>query len=173
MARKATDPTAGNQGSQGSQGSQGKGRGGVGLGLGLGMVAFVAAVIVIPAVAALLIVGLAPTIVSWLANQSPNRRNQILTVLAFNLAGTMPYLAKVMKSSRGLDTVMEITGDVFSWLVMYGAAGVAMLILLAAPQAVALVLQMMARDRLKSIARYQDRLIEEWGEAVRGASEAG
>lgn len=148
--------------------NQGKGS----LGLGAAMLGFVAAVIVIPAVAALLIVGLAPTIVSWLANQSPNRKNQVLTVLAFNLAGVMPYLAKVVQSPRGLNLVMEITGDVFSWLVMYGAASAAMLMLLAAPQLAALVLQMMAHDRLKSIATSQARLVDEWGEAVSGQTGA-
>ncbi|MCH8862316.1 MAG: hypothetical protein IID51_07375 [Proteobacteria bacterium] len=158
MARNAAKKTGG-----AAQGS-----GGMGLGLGAGMLGFVTAVIVIPAVAALLIVGLAPTIASWLANQSPNRKNQILTVLAFNLAGILPYLAKVMQSPRGLNLVMEITGDVFSWLVMYGAASAAMIMLLAAPQVAALVLQMMAHDRLKSIATAQARLVDEWGEAVSG-----
>lgn len=141
---------------------------GLGLGLGAGMLGFVAAVILIPAVAALLLVGLAPTIASWLANQSPNRKNQVLTVLAFNLAGIMPYMAKVAGSPRGLNEVMEITSNVFAWLVMYGAAGAAMVMLLAAPQLAALVLQMMAHDRLKSIAASQARLVEEWGEAVSG-----
>lgn len=145
-----------------------QGSGGLGLGLGAGMLGFVTAVIVIPAVAALLIVGLAPTIASWLANQSPNRKSQILTVLAFNLAGILPYLAMVLQSPRGLNLVMEITSDVFSWLVMYGAASAAMLMLLAAPQVAALVLQMMAHDRLKSIATAQARLVDEWGEAVSG-----
>lgn len=162
MAKKAAKTaTASNQG-----------KGAVGLGLGASLLGFVAAVIVIPAVAALLIVGLAPTIVSWLANQSPNRKNQVLTVLAFNLAGTMPYLAKVVQSPRGLNMVMEITGDVFSWLVMYGAASAAMVMLLAAPQLAALVLQMMAHDRLKSIATSQARLVDDWGEAVSGQTEA-
>lgn len=141
---------------------------GAGLGLGVALLGFVAAVILIPAAAMLLLVGLAPTIASWLANQSPNRKNQILTVFAFNLAGIMPYLAKVMYSSRGVNEVIEITTNVFAWLVMYGAVGAAMVMLLAAPQVAALVLQMMAHDRLKSIAASQARLVEEWGEAVSG-----
>ncbi len=141
---------------------------GAGFGLGAALLGFVAAIILIPAAAALLLVGLAPTIASWLANQSPNRKNQILTVFAFNLAGVMPYLAKVVGSSRSLNEVMEITSNVFSWLVMYGAAGAAMVMLLAAPQVAALVLQMMAHDRLKSIAASQAKLVEEWGEAVSG-----
>lgn len=160
MAKKtATEATGSNQG---------KG----GLGLGVAMLGFVAAVIIIPAVAALLMVGLAPTIVSWLANQSPNRKNQVLTVLAFNLAGVMPYLFKVLQSPRGWNAVMDIFGNVFSWLVMYGAASAAMLILLAAPQAAAVVLQMMAHDRLASIATFQARLVDEWGEAVSGQTQA-
>ncbi len=153
--------------------SKAQGKQGAGFGLWLLMGLFVTAVVLVPAVAALLIVGLAPTIVSWLANQSPNRQQQLLTVLAFNLAGVMPYLARVMYSSRGLNTVLEITGDVFSWLVMYGAAAAAMLALLAAPQLAALVLQMMAHDRLKSTANAQAKLIEEWGEGVNGEAEAG
>ncbi len=161
MAKKAAKKVAGAKQGSGGQGSSG-------MGLGAAMLGFVVAVIIIPAVAALLIVGLAPTIVSWLANQSPNRKSQVLTVLAFNLAGTMPYLAKVVQSPRGLNLVMEITGDVFSWLVMYGAASAAMILLLAAPQVAALVLQMMAHDRLKSIATSQARLVDEWGEAVSG-----
>jgi hypothetical protein len=148
------------------------GKQGTGIGLWIAMLTFLAAVFMAPAVAALLIVGLAPTIVSWLANQSPNRRHQLLTVLAFNLAGVMPYLAKVMHSPRGLPLVMEITTDVFSWLVMYGAAGAAMLFLLAAPQVAALVLQMMAHDRLRNIARAQGRLVDEWGEDVSGEAKA-
>lgn len=153
--------------------SKAQGKQGTGLGLWISMGLFVTAVVLVPAVAALLIVGLAPTIVSWLANQSPNRQQQLLTVLAFNLAGVMPYLARVMYSPRGLNTVLEITGDVFSWLVMYGAAAAAMLALLAAPQLAALVLQMMAHDRLKSAANAQAKLIEEWGEGVNGEAEAG
>lgn len=159
MAKKATGRANRRQGRQ---------RKNAGLGLGAGMLAFVAAVIVIPAVAALLIVGLAPTIASWLANRSANRRNQVLTVLTFNLAGIMPYLAKVSHSPRSMGAVKEITGDVFSWLVMFGSAGAAMLLLVAAPQVAALVLQMMAQDRLKSIATAQAKLADEWGEAVSG-----
>lgn len=148
---------------------RGKSSGGVGL--WLGMAAFMASVVMVPAVAALLIVGLAPSIVSWLANQSPNRKNQLLTVLTLNMAGVMPYLARVLHSSRGLDTVMDITGDVFSWLVMYGAASAAMLVLLVAPQIAAMVLQLVAHDRLKSIGTAQAGLIEDWGEAVSGKAD--
>ncbi len=144
------------------------GKQGTGIGLWIAMAIFLAVVLMVPAVAALLIVGLAPTIVSWLANQSPNRQHQLLTVLAFNLAGVMPYLARVVYSPRGLDLVMEITSDVFSWLVMYGAASAAMLILLAAPQAAALALQIMAQERLKSITTAQNKLIDEWGDEVSG-----
>ena len=151
--------------------SKAKASPGAGIGLWLGMAGFFASVILVPAVAALLIVGLAPTIVSWLANQSPNRQNQILTVLAFNLAGVMPYLARVMHSSRGLNTVMEITGDVFSWLVMYGAAAAAMVVLVLAPQIAAIALQIMAHERLRTIGTAQAKLIDEWGEAVSGKIE--
>lgn len=147
-----------------AQGKQGGG------GLWFGLLAFAASVVIVPAVAALLIVGLAPTIVSWLANQSPNRRPQVLTVLVFNLAGILPYLAKVLRSSRGLDTVMDITTNVFSWLVMYGAASAAMVVLLIAPQMAALALQMMAQERMKNVTTAQARLVEDWGEEVAGKS---
>lgn len=149
-----------------------RGKGGSGLGVWVVLAMFVAAVIWIPAVAALLIVGLAPSIVSWLANRSANRQNQLLTVLAFNMAGVAPYLAKVLHSPQGLNMVMEITGNVFSWLVMYGSAAAAMVVLLAAPQAAALVLQLMAQERLKNVARAQQALIDEWGEAVSGKTAA-
>lgn len=145
-------------------------RQGGGSGLWIGLVAFVAAVVLVPAVAALLIVGLAPTIVSWLANTSPNRKSQVTAVLVFNLAGIMPFMGKVMRSPRGLDTVMDITGNVFSWLVMYGAAAAAMLVLLLAPHVAAAMLQMMAHERLKNIATGQARLVDEWGEEVAGKS---
>ena len=148
-----------------------QGKAGASIGLWVGMAAFMAAVVVIPAVAALLIVGLAPSIVSWLANQSPNRQNQLLTVLTLNLAGVMPYLERVLASPRGLNTVLEITGNVFSWLVMYGAAAAAMMILIVAPQLAAMALQLLAHERLRNIAGTQASLVEEWGEGVAGKTD--
>ena len=61
---------------------------------------------------------------------------------------------------------MEVLTDVFSLLLMYGAAGFGWMIFIAIPPVVGAFLTVMAQRRVSQLRRDQKELIEEWGEDV-------
>jgi len=116
-----------------------------------------------PAHLLLIAVGMAPTLATWLSSQKEDHALKLPTILAFNLTGVMPFAVKLWQAGRGFDPLIEMLVRIDTWLIMYGAAGLGMLILWLAPQVAAYTLQVRAVERRRSIERQQRRLAEEWG----------
>lgn len=139
-----------------------------GAALGLYLIGFVSAVFAVPTLVLLLMVGLGPTMVSWLVNQHSHRGAHLLTIFAFNLSGVLPFLVQLWPKGKNFAALIELLTDVFVYLAMYGAAAAALLVLLIAPQLAAAYLQIRARDQLRAIERSQTALVAEWGQEVAG-----
>lgn len=112
-------------------------------------------------------VGMLPTAVAAIADRSATR-SAALCVGGLNFAGTMPYLLAMWFGEHSIAAAMRTLGDVFVLLVMYGSAGMGWLLYLATPPVMATVLQVMAQQKIVSLRNRQRRLVDEWGEDVRG-----
>lgn len=118
---------------------------------------FLSVMFLAPAVLALFAVGLAPSLVSWLADQNRLRSKRVATIFLFNTAGVVPYLATVWQGGRGFGAATAILGDIYTWFTMYGAAGAGMFTLTLAPQITAALHQMRNQNTLKKIERAQKK----------------
>jgi hypothetical protein len=110
-------------------------------------------------------VGMAPTFVGAITQLEPNAY-RVLALGFLNFSGVLPYLLDLWIGGNKLDTALRIIIDPYALLVMYGAAGLAVLVFWAAPQIAATILGMMATRRRNALLKTQDILIKEWGADV-------
>lgn len=115
---------------------------------------------------AMLVVGLLPTFSALLSDQSRYKGTRLRTVFAFNLTGLLPFFVEVYYDGQGLMSAVDQFLNLYFWLVVYGAAGLGSLALLAAPHISAVLMQAMAEDRLDRITKEQSKILGEWGEEV-------
>lgn len=136
--------------------------------LGIYIVVFLVAVTLIPAIVGFAIVGLGPTIVAGLANQHRYRFQHVFTIFSFNMVGMFVFLPEIALRPRNFGPVTDVLSSTYSYLIMYGAAGLGVVVLLAAPQVAAVGLQVTSVERLRRVKAAQENLITEWGKEVSG-----
>lgn len=144
------------------------GRSGSRFGLGIMMIGMV--LLALPT-ALVLFVAMLPTMVAAIADRTATR-NAAMCVGGLNFAGTMPYLLEMWFGDHSLTTAINTLGDVFVLVVIYGSAGMGWLLYLVTPPLVIAVQQGIAQQRIASLRGRQRRLVEEWGEEVRGQPQA-
>jgi hypothetical protein len=139
----------------------------------LGLVVLSGAVLFLSVVAlpvcALLVVGMLPSIVAYIVDQTP-RRTLTLTVGPLNLAGTAPYCLQLW---FGIDTMRALgsfLGNVWVWLVMYLAAALGWLLYLGMPVIVHFLLERAIDRRKARLQQIQKKLRTEWGDEVDAAA---
>ena len=139
----------------------------------LGLVVLSGAVLFLSVVAlpvcVLLVVGMTPSIVAYIVDQTP-RRTLTLTVGPLNLAGTAPYCLQLW---FGIDTMRALSsflGNVWVWLVMYLAAAFGWLLVLGMPVIVHFLLERSIDRRKARLVQIQKKLRAEWGDEVDAAS---
>ena len=119
------------------------------------------------------LVGMVPSIVALVVDRSP-RKYGTLTIAALNFAGVLPYLVKLWAKSQNLENALNIVVDVFTLMVMYGAAGFGWMIFLTIPTFVASIFMVISQRRIAVLRENQRKILEEWGESVaRSESPAG
>jgi hypothetical protein len=141
----------------------------VGLVLLSGAVLFLS-VVALP-VCVLLIVGMTPSIVAYIVDQTP-RRTLTLTVAPLNLAGTAPYCMQLWFGVDTMHALGTFIGDVWVWLVMYLAAAFGWLLYLGMPVIVHFLLERSIDRRKARLVQIQKKLRAEWGEDVDAAGAA-
>ena len=122
-------------------------------------------------VCVLLVVGMIPTIVAYIIDQTP-RRTLTLTVGPLNLAGTAPYCFQLW---FGVDTMHALglyVSSVWVWLVMYVAAAIGWLLHLGMPVIVHFLLERSLDGRKAKLVVMQRKLRAEWGDDVDAAAAA-
>ena len=113
----------------------------------------------------LLLIGMLPTLVAWIIDRTP-QKYATYCVGGVNLCGVFPFVLDLWAGENDIAGAMEILTDVFSLLLMYGAAGFGWMIFIAVPPVVGAFLTVMAQHRVNQLRRSQKDLIEEWGEDV-------
>ena len=111
--------------------------------------------------------GLIPTIVAAVVDRY---RGKYLTrtVGAMNLAGLAPMVVRLWGTGDNLSAAIEILTRPVNWLIMYGAAAVGWGIFLAMPAVARVIVDLQAEQIQAQLRERADRLVEEWGEEVKG-----
>ena len=120
-------------------------------------------------VCVLLVVGMTPSIVAYIVDQTP-RRTLTLTVAPLNLAGTAPYCMQLWFGVDTMHALGSFIGDVWVWLVMYLAAAFGWLLYFGMPVIVHFLLERSIDRRKARLVQIQKKLRAEWGEEVDAAS---
>lgn len=122
-----------------------------------------------PAMFVLLLVGMAPTWVAVFAER--HNAGRVHTMAALNIAGVLPFLGQVWSSNGGMTTVSALLGNVYTWAVMYGSAGMGVAFLWLGPQIAALYLDFKAAHYSRQLQKQKESLIEEWGQKLEEAGD--
>jgi len=119
-------------------------------------------------VCVLLVVGMLPTIVAYIVDQTP-RRTLTLTVGPLNLAGTAPYCLQLWYGVVTMRSLGGFLGNVWVWLVMYLAAALGWLFFLGMPVIVHFMLERSIDRRKARLQQIQKKLRADWGDEVDAA----
>ena len=112
-----------------------------------------------------IVFALLPTFVAFIVDRTPEK-NAVFCVGSLNLCGVLPYLIDLWTGDNSMDGAILILTDVFSLVVMYGAAAFGWMIFQSLPPIVATFITVLAQSRLSSLRSAQRKLIEEWGSVV-------
>jgi hypothetical protein len=113
----------------------------------------------------LFFVMMAPTWVAYITDRSREKQLAI-TVGMLNFAGTLPAIIGLWTRGQNHQTAMDMIGDVFVWIVAYGAAFAGWLIFAFMSTVVGSYYRMTTDNRIKGLVKQQKALIAEWGHAV-------
>ena len=128
-------------------------------------IAFVTLIILSLPSIIILFFGMLPTIVAFIIDRS-KQRNASFCVGGINFCGVFPYLMDLWTGANTMDMSVRVLTDVFSLVIMYGAAGFGWMIYLTLPPVIAAFLSVMAQHRVSTLRATQRQLIEEWGDDV-------
>jgi hypothetical protein len=119
-----------------------------------------------------LAVCLLPTLGAYIADR---QRDKLLSVTVglLNFCGALPALGAVWTKGQTMYAAGEVLGDVFLWLVAYGAAGIGWLIYMMMPPLVTAYYTITTKARIDELRKRQDKLIETWGPEISHSRLAG
>ena len=129
------------------------------------LIILVLAAVLMPS-AILMCVLMVPSIVAFIVDRSP-QRYLMMTVGLPNFCGALPGLAGLWQSGQTFDAAFSGVSDPWNMMVAYSAAGFGWLLYFATPIVVGSYLSISTEGKVKSIRKYQDDLIDAWGEGVR------
>lgn len=115
--------------------------------------------------AALMGVLMLPTLAAAIGDRRPEKHAAIAIGL-LNFCGTLPALADLWSRGQVLSNSILLLGEAMTWLTAFGAAGLGWLLVLLATPLAHTYLSLTTQARLRALQRQQQRLVEEWGEAV-------
>lgn len=134
------------------------------------LVAQIIAAVVLLAVFALptflvLLMGMTPTLVAIMTDDRPDRY-RIQVVGGFNLSGVIVFLVPLWTTGHGVEQATALLSDVYTWAVMYLAAGFGVAALWIGPQIAAAMTGFTSMRRARRFDDVRVALIEEWGRDV-------
>jgi len=117
-------------------------------------------------VMAVIAIGMMPSIVANLIEHR-KRRLASKTVTALNIAGILPLVFSLARSSDPNFTAQGAFNDPYIWLMIYGFAGFGWLVVSIVPQIAFLILTVKADFTIRKLQALQQQLVEEWGEKIK------
>ncbi|KAA5607641.1 hypothetical protein F1188_02475 [Roseospira marina] len=131
---------------------------GVVLMLAVGLFLFLPTVLV-------LVVAMLPTGAALVVDRSASRSGW-LCVGGLNFAALAPSLFELWFENNTLEFATGIISNVFTLMLIYGAAAVGWIIYMTMPQVIASVMDMTSSHRIERLKAHQQDLAEEWGPEV-------
>ena len=125
----------------------------------VGSMMVVLALVVVPSSVVVALFALAPSLIYALVER--HDKMAVRCVATFGLTGMMPVLGSLWSGDNSLDGAIALLSSPLSWLVMYGAAVVALSFLWVLPKGAAFVLEARAARELAALRRTQERLVRE------------
>ena len=113
----------------------------------------------------LVCIGLLPTVVALFTDTDENRSG-LATVGYMNLAGVLPFLVELWQKGQTMEAAMAIIRQPYSWVVMFGSAGLGHLILYAVPVMISSIVILNLESRLKTLQEGRQQLEAIWGPDV-------
>lgn len=125
-------------------------------------------VFLMPALLALVLVGMLPTLIAGFVERHGLGRVQVTAAL--NLAGVLPFVVHLWGSDGSFRELMEMAGNVYTWAVMYGSAFAAILYLWVGPYVAVAYLDFKAARFIHFYEKQKSLLLDDWGDALTSES---
>ncbi len=89
------------------------------------------------------------------------------TITACNFIGILPFLFEIGLNYERSIAAKETMMEPITWLVIYGFAGVGLMLIFLLPNITAIIFTLKAEIKLKKLVSEQETLTGEWGEEVK------
>jgi hypothetical protein len=121
-------------------------------------------VFLMPAMFALVLVGMVPTWIAGFVERHGMGRVQVTAAL--NFAGVLPFMAQLWAADGSMRDLMQLAGSVYTWAVMYGSAAAAIAYLWMGPHVAAMYLDFKAARYIHFYEKQKAALLADWGDAL-------
>jgi hypothetical protein len=122
----------------------------------------IASILLLKQSAMLLLIGMLPAIVALIVDTTA-RKSWAKTVFCFNFSGILPYVVDIyLGGSNSLSSLEESMGDMTMWLVTYGSAGAAWIVIWFCPIIMETWLRYYHQFRVEQHLKRSAKLDEEW-----------
>ena len=129
------------------------------------LITLVLAAVLMPS-AILMGILMVPSLFAYMIDRNP-RRYLTMTVGLPNFCGVLPALVALWERGQSFDGAFNGIADPWNMMVAYGAGGSGWLLYFGTPIVVSSYLSIATDGKVKSIRKYQESLIEAWGEGVK------
>lgn len=123
--------------------------------------------LIIVAMPTVLFLGFAmlPALVAAIIDRT-DEKSATFCVGGLNFCGVFPYLLDLWFGDHSINQSIGLLTDVYTLVVMYGAAGMGWMLYLSLPPVIASVIQVMSERRLQQLRATQKTIIQEWGDEI-------
>ena len=116
---------------------------------------------------AVLALGMLPTLGAFVADRDP-QKHLMVSVGLLNFCGSVYPMLTLWELGQTYEAMNLVIGDVYNWLVAYGAAGCGWLIYICMPSIAGAYYRVVTETRVRMLAAQKRKLIETWGDEVAG-----
>lgn len=110
----------------------------------------------------LVLCGMLPTILMYVFERGAGKQEKSC-MMAMNAAAVSPYIGELFHRNGGFQEALNIMTNVWSWVVMYGGALLAMILLFIASSIARAVIDVFARKKIELLREKQEKMVEEYG----------
>ena len=119
----------------------------------------------------LVVAGMLPSLAAAAVDRTP-RRYFARTVGAMNLAGLAPGVLRLWEAGMTFASLHQVASSPWTWLAVYGAAGLGWLLFSCAPAVARVLLDVKVDETQRRLEARAKALVEEWGDEVTGRKPA-